>query len=366
MSRPWVPATTVALHRNAFSDTEHECLRHGSLRAALFRYATGVEAIRLGNSRGSVTVLPFMGQMVWRACFDGVELAMTSMFDRPRPATSILETYGCLAYHAGLLRNGVPGPEDSHQLHGEFPCLALDEAGLACGTDAEGDYIAVTGLRDYAMGFGAHYRATPRIVLRDGATAFGIVMEVENRSAAAMDLMYICHANFAFVEKGRIVQPVPFDPAHVVTRTAVPGHVRPTDAYLAFLADLAADPGRMQTLVEPDRYDPEQVFYIKGLKPGADGRVHFLLQRPEGDGFTVAYDPEAMPHTIRWVLANSDQRTAAFAMPGTCEPEGYTAERRKGNLRSLAGGARVTFETELGYADVNTASELARHIGGEG
>ena len=44
-----------------------------------------------------------------------------------------------------------------------------------------------------------------------------------------------------------------------------------------------------------------------------------------------------MPHTIRWILANSDQRVAAFAMPATCEPEGYSAEKRKGNVRSLAG-----------------------------
>ena len=45
-----------------------------------------------------------------------------------------------------------------------------------------------------------------------------------------------------------------------------------------------------------------------------------------------------MPHTIRWMLANSDQRVAAFAMPATCEPEGYLAEKRKGNVRSLTGG----------------------------
>ena len=357
--------TTVTIDRSFFAAHERIVLRHGTLSATLFRYDTGVEAIRIANARGSVTVLPFMGQMIWRAAFDGVELAMQSMFDRPRPAANIVETYGCLAYHAGLLRNGVP-TADSHPLHGEFPCIAMDEAGLACVTDEHGATLTVTGLRDYAMGFGAHYRATPRVVLREDATSFQVVMEAENLSAAPMDLMYICHANFAFAEGGRIVQPVPFDPEHVVTRTAIPGHVRPNDDYRALLADLAADPARMERLNEPDRYDPEQVFYIKGLQPGPDNRVHFLLQRPEGDGFTVAYDPGSMPHTIRWVLANSDQRTAAFAMPGTCEPEGYTAERRKGHVRQLAGGAKVAFTTELGYADPAGAAALARKIAGEG
>ena len=67
----------------------------------------GVDAIRLSNARGSVIVLPYMGQIVWSAKFDGVELAMTSMYREPRPAKVIVETHGCLAYHAGLLRNAA-------------------------------------------------------------------------------------------------------------------------------------------------------------------------------------------------------------------------------------------------------------------
>ena len=194
--------------------------------------ATGIEALRIANPRGSVTVLPFMGQMIWRASFDGVELAMQSMFDRPRPAGTIVETYGCLACHAGLLHDGAPTAEDTHPLHGEFPCIAMDEAGLGCGEDERGAFLAVTGMRDYAMGFGAHHRATPRVVLREDATSL-----------------------------------------------------------------------EMERLGEPERQDPEQVFYIERLEPASDGLVRFLLQRPEGDGFTVAYDPASMPHTIRWVLA---------------------------------------------------------------
>src|ERR1700678_1454534 len=165
----------VSLRRSQFAEKERECVRAGGLSASLFRYDTGIEAIRLSNARGSVVVLPSMGQIVWSATFDGVELAMQSMFREPRPAKVIVETYGCLAYHAGLLRNGVPSAEDTHILHGEMPCAEMDEAGLACGTDERGPWIAVTGAREYAMGFGAHYLATPRVVLRSGATDFEIV-----------------------------------------------------------------------------------------------------------------------------------------------------------------------------------------------
>lgn len=354
----------VDLQRGFFGEKERVALRYAGLSASLFRYDTGLEAIRLSNAGGHIVVLPYMGQIVWSAVFNGVELAMQSMFEAPRPAKVIVETYGCLVYHAGLLRNGVPSPQDTHILHGEMPCAEMDRAGLACGTDERGPWIAVTGVREYAMGFGAHYLATPRVVLRPDATDFEVVMEVENRSAAPMDLMYLCHVNFAFAEGGRIVQPVPFTPEHVITRTAIPGHVVPNDDYRALLGELAKNPARMETLSEPDRYDPEQVFYIKGLRRGADGLVHFMLARREGDGFTIAWDPAVMPHTIRWVLANSDQRVAAFAMPATCEPEGYLAEKRKGHVRSLAGGAKTSFTTHIGYVDSAGAAAAAKSIEG--
>ena len=354
----------VTLRRAFFGEEERAILRAGEMSASLFRYPSGVEALRLANARGSVVVLPFMGQMVWRANFDGVELAMRGMLDVPRPGATILDTYGCLAYHAGLLRNGTPGPQDDHPLHGEMPCMPMDEAGLELGEDEGGPWLAVTGLRDYVRGFGAHYRASPRVTLRAAATDFSMEIGVENRAAAPMDLMYICHANFGFPEGARIVQPVPFDAEHVVTRTAVPGHVTPTERYRALLRAFAADPSGAEVLDDPSRFSPEQVFYVKGLAPGADGLAHVLLRRREGDGFTVAYDPVAMPHTIRWLLADGDHGVAAFAMPGTCEPEGHAAEKRKGHVRTLAAGGGARFTTRLGYADRAAAADLAQLIAG--
>ena len=96
-------------------------------------------------------------------------------------------------------------------------------------------------------------------------------------------------------------------------RTAIPGHVVPTAEYRELIRELATNPTRMRVLNEPERYDPEQVFYIKGLKRAPDGLVHFKLLRREGDAFAIAWNPEAMPHAIRWILDNGDQRVAAFA-----------------------------------------------------
>src|ERR1700753_1616806 len=131
----------MTLRRSSFDAKERNALRYGGLEASLFRYDSGIEAIRLSNKRGNVVVLPYMGQIVWSATFDGVERAMESMYREPRPAKVIVETYGCLAYHAGLLRNGVPTPQDTHALHCEMPCAEMQEAGIACGVAALGALV---------------------------------------------------------------------------------------------------------------------------------------------------------------------------------------------------------------------------------
>lgn len=341
--------TTLTLQKGFFTDRERVVASAHGITASLFRYDSGIEAIRIANDRGHLVVLPYFGQMIWDAVFDGVDLTMANMFDQPRPAEVIVGTYGCFAFHSGLLRNGCPGPQDTHLLHGEMPCAPMDQAGLEIGEDAGGPYVAVTGVREYVMGFGAHYLARPRVVLRPGSTLFDISMQVENRSAAPMDLMYMCHVNFAFCEGARIVQPAPFTPQATVVRTQVPAHVPRSPAYDALLADLAADPSVMEVLDEPHRYDPEQVFYIRGLKTDTAGRTALMMRRREGDAFHIVYDPADFPKTVRWILVNSDQKVCAFALPATCEPEGYTTEKAKGTVQTLSGGETRQFTVRLGY-----------------
>ncbi|SNB77217.1 protein of unknown function [Arboricoccus pini] len=354
--------TSVRLERTFFNEHARVILQTRGLRASIFRYPTGVEAIQIANDRGHLVVLPFMGQIIWDAIFDGVDLTMKNMFKAPRPARSIAETYGCFAFHSGLLRNGVPAPEDDHEAHGEFATAAMDEAGLETGHDGEGPYLAVTGLYEYVMGFGAHYAARPRVTLRPDSTLFTIELEVTNLSAQPMDLMYMAHVNFAYAPGGRIIQPAPFTPERTRVRLAVPAHVRPNPAYLAFIDELAADPSRSAVLDEPERYDPEQCFYLEGLGRDTLGLTHVMLRRREGDGFSIAYDPDQFPKTVRWILANSDQSVCAIALPSTCEPEGYAAEQRKGNVRSLAGNATAGFKVRLGYLDAAMAERAQAHI----
>jgi Domain of unknown function (DUF4432) len=354
--------TVLHLTKSQFGELERPILESSPLRASGFRYASGIEAIRLGNPRGELVILPWCGQMIWDARFDGVRLTMKSMFDMPRPAADIVGTYGCFAYHSGLLRNGCPSPQDTHPLHGEMPVAPMDAAELRVSHDADGAYVRLTGTREYVMGFGAHYIARPAVTLHADTTLLDIAMDVRNVGGAPMDLMYMCHMNHAFVRGGRFIQPAPFTPEATRVRSAVPGHVRRTPRFDALLAELARRPAAMETLSDPESYDPEQVFYVSGLRTDHNGDAHVMLRRPEGDAFVVSYAPRSLPHLVRWVLHNADQQVAALALPATCEPEGYLAESRKGHVRQLAPGETASFTVRTGYLDVGAAARMAELI----
>ncbi len=54
--------TLFHLRPEAFGELERPCVEHGELTASLFRYPTGIEAIRLSNARGDLVVLPYLGR----------------------------------------------------------------------------------------------------------------------------------------------------------------------------------------------------------------------------------------------------------------------------------------------------------------
>ena len=354
----------IALPKVLFDEKERVFLEADGVSVSLFRYETGVEAVRLANKRGHVIVLPFLGQMLWEGAFDGVHLGLGHRFPAPRPAHVITGTYGCLTFHSGLLANGCPSPKDTHQLHGEFSCASLESASLEVGHDAAGGYVRLHGTYEFIEGFGPHYLATPSVTLRPGETRVAVAMQVKNCSYLPMDLMYMCHINMPFVPGGRILQGVASTPENVRVRTAIPAHVHPTSAYRALLDELARDPGRMATLDPALSFDPEQVFYVSNLPRDDAGRTQVMLRRPEGDGFFVDYDQQQFPYLVRWLYNNPDTQVAAIALPATCYPEGHAAEKAAGRVRELVPGAQAKFCVALGYLDGPAATELENKLKG--
>ena len=127
----------ISLSEAMFTDREKLFIDDGELKVFLFRFESGVCAVRLQNSLGYITVLPYQGQMVWDAWFYGRSLKMKNDVSIPKFRKEFRDTYGCYVMHCGILRMGCPSPEDDHPHHGELPYVTYDKAWIETGTDGQ-------------------------------------------------------------------------------------------------------------------------------------------------------------------------------------------------------------------------------------
>ncbi|TKI04251.1 aldose 1-epimerase family protein [Martelella alba] len=335
-------SVVIHLQRNQFSELPVCLVESAEYSVTLFKYRSGIEAVTLRNRRGFVTLLPYFGQMIWDAEFDGHTLKMANPFSEPKQGVSVVDSYGCFAFHSGLLSNGCPGPEDDHPLHGEMPCAPLDSACLIL----EGDSVVLGGEVEYVKGFGHHYRAVPTVRLAAGETLITIGMKVTNLASVAMPLQYMCHMNYAYLPGAVFSQNIPAEA--FALRTSVPAHVHPTPQWRDYTAMLAQNPSRFGALDQPQLYDPEIVFFADNLAQYA-GQLAFFMQAPDGGPrFVTRFASAQFNYATRWILYNGDQRVAAFVLPATCRPEGRLAARRAGALIQLAAGETREFQVTTG------------------
>ncbi|MFP7697340.1 aldose 1-epimerase family protein [Trueperella sp. LYQ143] len=336
---------TIPLHRADFTEGVRTFARTDEFSVTGTRYPKGIESLTIINSRGYVEVLPYMGQIIWDAEFDDVSLRMTNMFSAPQPCAEISDTYGCFAFHSGLLAGGCPSPEDTHPLHGEFPTASMDEAWL----EIDENSVRIVSSYEYVRGFGHHYRATPSVVLRSGSSLFDIDLAVTNLSAyAPMPLQYMCHMNYAFVENGVLHESIPADAFQL--RRSIPAHVTPTEQWTRINEDILAGRIDSHDLSVATQFDPEIVYFADDLSQY--GReLSFELEHPDGTRFVTRFSSEDFPCATRWILCNPDQKVTAFVLPATSRPEGFLAAQRAGTLIHLAAGETKTFHVTTGIKE---------------
>lgn len=334
----------IILDRKFFTDKPYTIFTNNEFNVTLFKYPSGIEALELTNSRGKVIVLPFMGQMIWDLNFDGCDLKMKNMFTQPKPVTCVVDTYGCFAFHSGLISNGCPSPQDTHPLHGEMPCATMDHAWLELNEDS----IKIAGSTEYVQGFGHHYLANPSVTLVGKESHIQIDMKVTNLASAPMPLQYMCHMNYAYVAEGTISSNLPATAFKL--RESIPAHVKPTPQWLAFNEEIKKLEAKNQTLTklnQPDMYDPEIVFmadYINQYQEDAT----FEISSPEGYTYFAKFSTKQFSHATRWLLYNGDQQVSAFVLPATCRPEGFLAAEKAGTLITLAPGEEKSFTVITG------------------
>ncbi len=353
--------TVINLEHGFFGEKEKTIVESGELSASLFRYESGVAAVRLKNARGEMTVLPWQGQQIWDARFDGRVLTMKSMFHQPRATRDYLATYGAFLLHCGATAMGVPAAGDTHPLHGELPNAPYDSTFISLGTDAQGPFIGVGGEYRHTIAFAYDYSALPRASLHAGSAAVSIAMEIANHKKTAMDLMFMEHVNFRPIDNGRLVYSAPCSPDTVRVRTALPSHIKPPAGHREFLAELAADPGRHNVLAPGLAFDPEVVLYLT-YRADPKGWAHTMMVHPDGYASWISHKPQQFDHGVRWISRTPDQDCLGMVLPGTAEPEGYSAEKAKGNVKTLAAGASARFELEAGLFTPTEAVAMEKRI----
>ena len=353
--------TQIALYPDMFRSTERAVLTAGDFEAWAFRYSTGVAGLRISNSAGEMVVLPFQGQQIWDLRMFGRRQTMRSMFQEPRPNVPFLETYGGFLIHCGFSAMGGPGPTDSHPLHGELPNLTYDSASLILDEDEHGSYLAVRGSVEFARAFGPHYRAEPELRMYPRSGALRVRFTATNLNRSPMEYMYLCHVNFRPVDHGELVDTTPIDPEHVRVRANIPAHLPVTEEYRAFLSDLQDHPEKHITLAPNLPFDPEAVLF---LDMGTDdsGTAHSLHRHPSGDGDFIAYKPAELDHAVRWICRTADQDGLGLVLPATAEPDGYTAEKQKGNVKTLTAGASFSCDFFTGALSIPATARYRTHI----
>ncbi len=341
------PETVIYLSPHLFGEREKPVVEYGTLAAYAFRYESGVCALRLRNELGELVMLPFQGQQIWSAEFSGRNLTMRSMFTEPRPTQTYLENYGGFLLHCGATAMGGPSRDDTHPLHGELPNAPYHRAYLVIGEDESGPYLALGGEYQHTVAFSHNYVASPLVKLYAGSSLFWVSLTITNLKRSPMELMYLAHINFRPVDNGRLVYTAQYTPEHVRVRRSIPSHIHPEPGYAEFLQELVRDPTRHHHLIPGLLFDPEVVFMIDYLAD-AEGWAHSLQVHPDGSADYVRHRPAELDKGVRWISRTADQDALGLVLPATAEPEGYLAEKAKGNIRTLPAGGKFHCDMEVG------------------
>ncbi|MCG3884837.1 aldose 1-epimerase family protein [Photobacterium leiognathi] len=330
----------ILLHKELFSSEKKEILSSKSFDVYAFKYSTGIEAIEIKNAKGRIVVLPFMGQMIWEAEFLGVNMCMENMFSEPRKATNIIETYGCFAFHSGLLRNGCPGDTDDHPLHGEFACADINESWIEMNESE----VKLVSSFEYVMGFGHHYHALPSVSLKSKESALTINMQVKNLGGSPMPLQYMCHINSRYIKNAEFTQNVP--DSIINLRKTIPAHVKPNKQWLRF-NKILGESKPISKLDQEEMYNPEIVYFMDELSQVTDKAI-FEMASPEGFNLFTEFSTKDFNYATRWILKNEDQSVAAYALPVTCRPEGFNAAKENNTVIYLKKNESRRFSTKTG------------------
>ena len=144
-------------------------------------------------------------------------------------------------------------------------------------------------------------------------------------------------------------------------RSSIPGHISPPPGYREFLQELEIHPEKHNLLAPDLAFDPEAVFFVDYQADDA-GWAHSMQLHPDGAADFISHRPAQLDHGVRWISRTADQDCLGIILPATAEPEGYSAEKAKGNLKVIEPGGVWRADMEVGALPPAEAALMASHI----
>jgi hypothetical protein len=176
-----------------------------------------------------------------------------------------------------------------------------------------------------------------------------------------MELMYLAHVNFRPIDDGRLVYSAPCTPQTIRVRTKVPPTVHPPAGYAEFLKQLVDDPSKHEILRPNLHFDPEVVMMLT-CAADAEGWARSMMVHPDGFASYIGHRTDTLDHAVRWISRTVDQDGLGLLLPATAEPDGYRAEKTKGNIKILAPRATMRFALEAGLLVPDAAKSMEASI----
>ena len=347
----------INLKKEFFSDREFIIAENGNMKATAFKYSTGIEAIKVENSKGYFIILPYKGQQIWRANFLGNELVMRTMMEEPQQSNVYLETYGGFLLHCGVCAFGVPQSDDTHAQHGETPNADYQEAYIECGED----YMAVGGKLYYDKSFVRNHTFNPECRLYEDDTVLKIKVNLENRRATDMEYMYLCHINFRPIDGAELISSADYDNIKVYKSVGDDLPKDHAEKLLNYMNAVEENPRLMNKVgAEGQIYNPEICFGIP--YKGDENNRAYNLQYTEKGACYVSHPTDVLPYSIRWISRTATEDSMGMVLPSTGEHLGYSNAKRNGEVKILPGYGKLTFEMEAGWLEKERADQIKAKI----
>ncbi|MBM4155378.1 MAG: DUF4432 family protein [Lentisphaerae bacterium] len=292
----------------------------------------GVRVVDVDNGSGlSFQVLLDRGMDIGRATFRGIPLAYLTPVGVAHPAyyepdgLRWLRSFGAgLMTGCGLSHVGAPEAEEGMRvdgplgLHGRLSNTPAETPAVTGGWE-DGRYrIRISGVLREASFFAENLECRRTISTAMGEDRIVLCDRITNRGVRPAPLMALYHINAGF--------PL-LDEAATLAGRASGTRPRTKNAE----DDLA----RWRVCQPPTAGYVEQCFY-HDVEPDPDGMARMTLANAaRGLAFEVAWRKAELPFFTQWKMMGRQEYVMGLE-PGNCHPDGQTAERANGTLRTLA------------------------------